>query len=80
MVLLLDMMTVCFKFDPFTTLFYFGCIRNGCLFPVRLLPMHEDQPLFANKPEWADVVPLEQYEGTTPIAPIFYTPECACIQ
>ena len=39
--------------------------------------MEEDQSLFADKPEWADVVPLEQYEGTTPIAPIFYTPECA---
>ncbi|KAG9313486.1 hypothetical protein JVU11DRAFT_5811 [Chiua virens] len=37
--------------------------------------MEEDQELFANKPEWADVVPLEQYESATPIAPIFYTPE-----
>lgn len=42
--------------------------------------MEEDQSLFADRPEWADVVPLEQYEGVTPIAPIFYTPECACIQ
>ncbi|KAF8627329.1 hypothetical protein AX15_004403 [Amanita polypyramis BW_CC] len=31
--------------------------------------------LFANKPEWADVVPQEQYEGGDPVAPIFYTAE-----
>jgi len=33
-----------------------------------------DQPLFADRPEWVDVVPLQQYEGVTPLAPIFYTP------
>jgi len=37
--------------------------------------MAQEYPLFADRPEWADVVPLEQYEGATPIAPIFYTPE-----
>ena len=41
--------------------------------------MAENQSLFADRPEWADVVPLEQHEGSTPIAPIFYTPECACV-
>ena len=35
-----------------------------------------DAPLFAERPEWADVQPLEQYEITNPIAPIFYSPEC----
>ncbi|KAG6336999.1 hypothetical protein ID866_2100 [Astraeus odoratus] len=35
-----------------------------------------DNPLlFAERPEWQDVVPLEQYEGVRPLAPIFYTPE-----
>ncbi|KIK98587.1 hypothetical protein PAXRUDRAFT_823701 [Paxillus rubicundulus Ve08.2h10] len=33
-----------------------------------------DHPLFADRPEWVDVVPLQQYEGVTPLAPIFYTP------
>lgn len=36
----------------------------------------EDAPLFTERPEWADVVPLEQYENANPIAPIFYTEEC----
>ncbi|EAU89761.2 farnesyltransferase/geranylgeranyltransferase type I alpha subunit [Coprinopsis cinerea okayama7 len=31
--------------------------------------------LFSERPEWADVVPLEQYENMNPIAPIVYTPE-----
>ncbi|KAF9239776.1 hypothetical protein BU15DRAFT_87803 [Melanogaster broomeanus] len=35
----------------------------------------EDPPLFADRPEWADVIPLEQYEGVSPLAPIFYTSE-----
>ncbi|PPQ79078.1 hypothetical protein CVT25_002303 [Psilocybe cyanescens] len=34
-----------------------------------------DEPLFAELPEWADVKPVEQYEGVNPVAPIFYTPE-----
>ncbi|KJA18001.1 hypothetical protein HYPSUDRAFT_145674 [Hypholoma sublateritium FD-334 SS-4] len=34
-----------------------------------------DTPLFAEREEWADVQPLEQYEGVNPIAPIFYSPE-----
>ncbi|KIM70428.1 hypothetical protein SCLCIDRAFT_100662 [Scleroderma citrinum Foug A] len=37
--------------------------------------MTEDGPLFAERSEWQDVVPLEQYEGVKPLAPIFYTPE-----
>lgn len=36
----------------------------------------EDALLFAERPEWADVQPLEQYENANPIAPIFYTEEC----
>lgn len=37
----------------------------------------QDKPLFAERPEWADVVPVPQYETNTPIAPILYSPECA---
>lgn len=36
----------------------------------------DDTPLFAERAEWADVQPLEQYEAANPIAPIFYSPEC----
>ena len=32
--------------------------------------------LYAERPEWADVVPVAQYENVQPIAPIFYSPEC----
>ena len=32
--------------------------------------------LLADDPEWADVVPLRQYENVNPIAPIFYSDEC----
>ncbi|KAF9485669.1 protein prenylyltransferase [Pholiota conissans] len=35
----------------------------------------EDVPLFAEREDWADVQPLEQYEGANPIASIFYTAE-----
>lgn len=39
-----------------------------------------DEPtLYANNPEWADVIPLQQYEGVEPIAPIFYSEECPSI-
>ncbi|KZT24905.1 protein prenylyltransferase [Neolentinus lepideus HHB14362 ss-1] len=31
--------------------------------------------LYAEDPAWQDVVPVPQYEGVTPLAPIFYTPE-----
>ncbi|KAJ3500519.1 hypothetical protein NLJ89_g9756 [Agrocybe chaxingu] len=34
-----------------------------------------DEELFSERPEWADVVPLEQYENINPLAPIFYTEE-----
>jgi protein farnesyltransferase/geranylgeranyltransferase type-1 subunit alpha len=33
-------------------------------------------PFFAERPEWADVQPLEQYDDVNAIAPIFYTEEC----
>jgi hypothetical protein len=32
--------------------------------------------LYAERPEWADVVPVAQYENMQPLAPIFYSPEC----
>ncbi|OCH86328.1 protein prenylyltransferase [Obba rivulosa] len=35
----------------------------------------DEQQLYAADPEWADVVPLQQYEGVDPIAPIFYSEE-----
>ena len=39
----------------------------------------DNAPLFSERPEWADVQPLEQYEDANPIAPIFYTEECECL-
>ncbi|KAJ3506381.1 hypothetical protein NMY22_g17270 [Coprinellus aureogranulatus] len=36
--------------------------------------MPSDPPLFASRPEWADVTPIEQYEGVNPLAPIMYAP------
>ncbi|KAH7928588.1 protein prenylyltransferase [Leucogyrophana mollusca] len=35
----------------------------------------EQSILFAERPEWADVTPLAQYENINPVAPIFYTNE-----
>ncbi|CAA7266213.1 unnamed protein product [Cyclocybe aegerita] len=35
----------------------------------------DDEELFSERPDWADVVPLEQYENISPLAPIFYTEE-----
>jgi hypothetical protein len=37
----------------------------------------EDFTPFSQRLEWADVVPVPQYDGVQPLAPIFYTPECA---
>jgi len=38
--------------------------------------VHADpRPLYANRLDWADVEPQEQYEGVNPLAPIFYTEE-----
>ncbi|ETW78094.1 hypothetical protein HETIRDRAFT_325323 [Heterobasidion irregulare TC 32-1] len=35
-----------------------------------------EQPLlFSERPEWSDVVPIEQYDGVSPLAPIFYSEE-----
>ncbi|KAI0301615.1 protein prenylyltransferase [Multifurca ochricompacta] len=31
--------------------------------------------LYAERPEWFDVVPISQYENIQPLAPIFYSPE-----
>jgi hypothetical protein len=42
-------------------------------------PMSDDTTehvLYAERPEWSDVVPIPQYENIQPLAPIFYTPEC----
>ncbi|KAG1876401.1 hypothetical protein F4604DRAFT_1761388 [Suillus subluteus] len=39
------------------------------------IPTEEEKPLYSQRPEWADVVPLEQYENVAPLAPIFYTDE-----
>jgi protein farnesyltransferase/geranylgeranyltransferase type-1 subunit alpha len=36
----------------------------------------EDRLLFRERPDWADLTPLEQYENLTPIAPILYSEEC----
>jgi protein farnesyltransferase/geranylgeranyltransferase type-1 subunit alpha len=36
----------------------------------------DEKLLYSQRPEWADVLPLEQYENITPLAPIFYTDEC----
>ncbi|TFY80084.1 hypothetical protein EWM64_g3931 [Hericium alpestre] len=35
----------------------------------------DDEPLFGELPEWSDVTPIPQYEGITPLAPIFYSAE-----
>ncbi|KAF9045580.1 hypothetical protein BJ165DRAFT_1478352 [Panaeolus papilionaceus] len=35
--------------------------------------MLENKPLYAKRSEWADVVPVEQYEMANPVAPIFYS-------
>lgn len=43
--------------------------------------LHSDSPsLYSERSDWADVVPISQYEGVNPIAPIFYTPECECFE
>ena len=37
----------------------------------------EEGPLlYCERPDWADLTPLEQYENLTPIAPILYSEEC----
>ncbi|KAF7763572.1 hypothetical protein Agabi119p4_8109 [Agaricus bisporus var. burnettii] len=35
----------------------------------------QEKLLFAERPEWSDVDPIPQYETSTPIAPILYTPQ-----
>lgn len=37
----------------------------------------EGPTLFCERPEWEDVTPIAQYENITPLAPIFYSNECA---
>ncbi|KAL1730592.1 hypothetical protein EV714DRAFT_272547 [Schizophyllum commune] len=40
------------------------------------MPLNSDDVLlYSQRPDWADVRPLEQYEGVNPLAPIFYTDE-----
>ena len=40
--------------------------------------MDEEGPLlYCERPDWADLTPLEQYENLIPIAPILYSEECA---
>lgn len=34
-------------------------------------------PHYADRPEWSDVIPIQQYENMNPLAPIFYTDACA---
>lgn len=36
----------------------------------------EDVMLYAERPEWEDVVPVPQYQGVDALAPINYSPEC----
>jgi len=44
------------------------------------MPLSPDNtPLFAERLEWADVQPIEQYEDINAIAPILYTEECECL-
>ncbi|CCM03299.1 uncharacterized protein FIBRA_05427 [Fibroporia radiculosa] len=35
----------------------------------------EVEPLYAERPDWADVTPLQQYQGVDPLAPINYSTE-----
>ncbi|KAG7095416.1 hypothetical protein E1B28_006165 [Marasmius oreades] len=37
--------------------------------------MEENTVPYANRPEWADVTPIEQHENDQPLAPIHYTAE-----
>ncbi|THV01866.1 protein prenylyltransferase [Dendrothele bispora CBS 962.96] len=37
--------------------------------------MSSPSVLYAEQPEWADVIPIPQYENVEPLAPILYTPE-----
>ncbi|KAI0763174.1 protein prenylyltransferase [Irpex lacteus] len=32
-------------------------------------------PLYCEREDWSDIVPIPQYDGVNPIAPIFYNPE-----
>ncbi|KAF5389554.1 hypothetical protein D9757_004148 [Collybiopsis confluens] len=34
-----------------------------------------EPPHYADRPEWSDVVPIEQFENMNPLAPIFYSTE-----
>jgi hypothetical protein len=35
-----------------------------------------ERVLYAERPEWSDVVAIPQYENIQPLAPIFYSPKC----
>lgn len=38
--------------------------------------MSDAEPLYSQRPEWSDVIPLEQYENANPLAPILYSEAC----
>lgn len=41
--------------------------------------MDDELPLFADRPDWADIEPLEQYDAGNTLAPILYTVECTLL-
>ncbi|KAH9963002.1 hypothetical protein BC827DRAFT_1369967 [Russula dissimulans] len=43
--------------------------------PSHTIDSTTDHVLFAERPEWSDVLPISQYENIQPLAPIFYSPE-----
>ena len=51
-----------------------ACDQTSSLLSTAIL--HNMSDLLADDPEWADVVPIRQYENVNPIAPIFYNEEC----
>ena len=51
-----------------------ACRQTSSLLSTAILYNMSD--LLADDPEWADVVPIRQYENVNPIAPIFYNEEC----
>lgn len=53
-------------------------MKRYCYLPTMVSSDNDDTTiLFADRPEWADIVPQEQYEDSDPVAPIFYTEACS---